>query len=138
MATNTLGSNARQLPWQVVHDLRKSVAYNTTDIGTADVVKVGTLPAGAFITDVKVRIDTAFNAGTTNVLTVGTNAGSDNNIVAAADVNEAATGTTSVTTGIGLSIAADTPVYVRYTQSGTAATAGAATIVILYVANNDG
>ena len=86
----------------------------------------------------KVRIDTAFNAGTTNVLTVGTNAGSDNNIVAAADVNEAATGTTSVTTGIGLSIAADTPVYVRYTQSGTAATAGAATIVILYVANNDG
>lgn len=139
MATNTAGTQARQLPWQVTHMIRRNVSYDTPNIGTADSVKVGVLPQGAFITGVRVEIVTAFNAGTTNVLTVGTNTGSDNNIVAAGDVNEAATGVTSVTRGLGRSLAAsaDKTVYVLYTQSGSAATAGEAEIVIEYVADND-
>jgi len=139
MATNTAGSAAREIHGlQAVHTFRKTVDYNTTGIGTADTVPVGIIPAGAFITDVKVKIVTAFNAATTNVLTVGSNASSNNNIVAAADVDETATGTTSVSTGWGLAFAADTTIYARYTQSGTAATTGQATIVISYVPNNDG
>ena len=45
--------------------------------------------------------------------------------------------TTEVTRGLGLSITSDTTVYVTYIQSGTAATAGIATIIVEYVPNND-
>lgn len=44
---------------------------------------------------------------------------------------------TEVTRGLGLTVAADTNVYVRYTQTGTAATAGVATIIVEYIPNND-
>jgi hypothetical protein len=139
MATNTAGSVAREIHGlQAVHTFRKTVNFNDTGIGTADTVPIGVIPAGAFIIDVKVKIVTAFNAGTTNVLTAGSNAGSDNNIVAAGDVDETATGTTSVSTGWGLAFAADTTIYARYTQTGGAATTGQATFVISYVPNNDG
>jgi hypothetical protein len=137
MATGTLGTQARQFDWQATHYLRKKVNYNDANIGAADKVKVGMLPAGAIIVGVYVRIETAFNAGTTNVLTVGTNAGADNNIVNAADVDETTVATTEVTRGLGLTIASDTTVYVLYTQTGTAATAGVATIIVEYIPNND-
>ena len=129
---------ARDLGLQAVHYLRKTVNYNDTGIGTADTVKVGRLPAGAFITNTLVRVDTVFNAATTNVLTIGTNAASDNNIVASGDVNEASAITFVCTTGNGLSITSDTDVYARYTQTGTAATTGKATVVITFAVNNDG
>jgi len=137
MATGTAGTQARQFDWQAEHYLRKTINYNDSGIGTVDTVKVDILPANAFISRVLVRVGTAFNAATTNVLTVGTNAGSDNNLVAANDVDESTTNTTDVTRGVGLSITADTTVYVRYTQTGTAASAGVATIIVFYVPNND-
>lgn len=138
MSTGTVGTTARQYHMSVVHFLRKTVAYNTTGIGSSDTVKVGILPAGASLHPVKVRVTAAFNAATTNVLTVGTSSGSDADIVNAADVNEGATGATFVTRGCDLTFAADTTIYVKYTQTGTAATAGAATIEIPYTINNDG
>jgi hypothetical protein len=132
MATNTLGTSARQDPRQVPNTLVLTVNYN--DAGIATGVKGGTLPANARIIDVIVEIITVFNAATTNVLTVGTNASSYNNIVAAADVNEGAAAATRVETGIGGKIArgADIDVYATYTQTGTAATAGKAEITIVY------
>jgi len=45
--------------------------------------------------------------------------------------------TTEVTRGLGLSLAADTTVYVLYAQTGTAATQGIATIIVEYIPNND-
>lgn len=139
MATNTAGTVAREFHgFQLVHSFRKTVNFNTTGIGTADTVKLGVIPSGARITKIWVSINTAFNAATTNVLTVGSNASSNNNIVAAADVDETATGVTEVTTGWSVTFAADTTIYIRYTQSGTAATTGAATIILEYVPNNDG
>jgi len=128
---------ARDTGLQVVHFLRRTVNYNDTNIGTSDKVKLGTLPAGAFIVKCLVRVDTAFNAGTTNVLTVGTSGGSDADIVGSADVTEGSTGTVVVTTGNGLSITSDTDIYIKYTQTGTAATTGAATIVLEYAPNSD-
>ena len=83
------------------------------------------------------QLNAAFNAGTSNQVNVGTNAGSDNNIVNNADVDELTIATTEVTRGLGLSITSDTTVYVTYIQSGTAATAGIATIIVEYVPNND-
>lgn len=134
---NTAGS-ARDISYGVVQAISRTVAYNTLGIGTADTVKLGTLPSGAQPLECVVRITAAFNAATTNVLTVGTSAGSDADAVAASDVNEGATGTTIVATCAGLTISADTPIYVKYTQSGTAATAGAAVITMTYVAVNNG
>jgi hypothetical protein len=137
MATGTLGTQARQFDWQATHYLRKKVNYNDANIGTADKVAVGIIPANALIVGVYVRVETAFNAGSSNAITVGTNAGSDNNIVNAADVDATTVATTEVTRGLGLALAADTTVYVLYVQTGTAATQGVATIIVEYIPNND-
>lgn len=123
----------RQDPRQVVNTLRKTVNFNDVGIATG-VAFDQSLPMGAFISNVLVEIVVVFNAVTTNVLTVGTNASSYNNIVGAADVNEAALGVTQCTRGFGRSLAAaaDVTPYAMYTQTGTAATTGQAIILIEY------
>src|SRR6187401_2899804 len=93
MATGTQGNIGRQTQYQMVHTLRITVNYN--DAGIANGVGKQWLPTGAIIVGTDVMIDTVFNAATTNVLTLGTNGPSTyDNIVAAADVNEGATGLT--------------------------------------------
>ncbi len=135
MATNTAGTAARDLQMQAVHYLRKTVSFNDTGIAEG-LPFANPLPAGAEILRTTVKVKTAFNAGTTNVLTVGTT-GTGVDIVAAADVNEASVASTSVATGAALTFASDTPIYVAYAQTGTAASAGRATIIVEYVVNND-
>lgn len=137
MATGTapLSPPARQQPRQVVNTARKTINYN--DAGISSGVAWFTLPLGSFISRMLVEVVTAFNAVTTNVLTVGTNSTSYNNIVAAGDVDEATAGVYDVTRGLGRSIcsAAEKTVYAKYTQSGTAATAGVAELLMEYEAN---
>lgn len=115
---------------------RATVNFN--DAGIASAIQFGTLPQNSSITDIQVEIVTAFNAGSTNVLTVGTTT-TATEIVNAADVNEAATGVTKVTRGLGQSLtaSADTALYAKYVQTGGAATAGQAVIIIQFVPNND-
>lgn len=133
------GQGARDLGYGIVQAITRTVAYNTVGIGTADTVKLGTLPNGAEILECKVRVKTAFNAATTNVLTVGTASGSDADVVASGDVDETLTSEAQIVLrGADLSITADTPIYVKYTQTGTAATAGEAVIVLTYVATANG
>lgn len=133
MATNTAAvlPPARQDPRQVANTLKKTVNFNDAGVSSG-IAFDNSIPAGAFILRVMVEIVTVFNAASTNVLTVGTNSTTYNDLVAAADVNEAATGVTDVTRGWGRSIAAsaDKTPYVKYTQTGTAATTGQAVIVI--------
>ena len=136
MATNTAGHVARLLPFQAVHYLKMTVNYNDTNISTG-IPFAAYLPAGAQILFATVNVLTAFNAATTNVLTVGQNATSYNDIVNAGDVNEGATGSTMALRGADLNITTDVQVFYKYTQTGTAATAGQAVIVIAYVPNND-
>lgn len=94
-------------------------------------VVLGSIPAGAVIAGAIVGVSSAFNASLTNVLTVGFGAGLDE-IVAAPDVNEAAVGTTTVAHK-GLAVpSVDLSVRARYAQTGTAATTGAARVVVLY------
>lgn len=135
MATNTAQvlPPSRNDPRQVVNTLKKTVNWNDQGIASG-VAFDNSLPDGAFITGVWVEIVTPFNAVTTNVLTVGTNAATYNNLVAAVDVNEAVAGVTEVTRGLGQSIAlaaAVVPV-AMYTQTGGAASAGQAVILITY------
>lgn len=132
-----MGAVARQSHLQHVHYLRADVAYNTASSGTA--VSMGMLPANAVVLATDISIQTAFNAATTNVLIVGTS-GDDDALVAAAGVDETAVASTRVTPATlagRLSSSADTEIFWKYTQSGTAATAGAATITVTYIPDND-
>lgn len=135
MATGTAAPQppVRLDPRQLINTLKKTVNFNDPGISSG-VAFANSLPVGAFITQVDVEIVTAFNAGSTNVLTVGTNATSYNDIVNAADVNEGATGVTEVARGKGRSLAsaAAKAVFAKYTQTGTPATTGQAIIVIQF------
>jgi hypothetical protein len=137
MATNTDNRHvARQLPFQATNYLRKTVNFNDTGISTGEPFSFY-LPAGAQILYATVNIITAFNAGTTNVLTVGQNSSSYNDIVASGDVAPGSTGSTMCLRGADLNITSDVQVNATYTQTGTAATAGQAVIVITYAPSND-
>jgi hypothetical protein len=120
---------ARQTHMQLVHYLRKRVNFNDSNIGTG--VVFGTLPAGAVLISQNVRVSTAFNAGTTNALNVGTAAGGTQLFT------DAATAGHRVPTIANLTFAADTDLFVQFAQTGGAATAGVADIIIAYAPNND-
>lgn len=127
----------RQLHTQQIHYFRKRVNFNDAAIATG--VIMGTLPAGAQVVDAVTRVNTAFNAVTTNVLTAGTNSTAFDNIIGAGDVTEGTPGAyraAIATAGAGV-YAVDTDVYVKYTQTGTAATTGQADITIAFSVNND-
>lgn len=120
---------ARILHHQQVHYFRKRVNYN--DAGIAAGVLVGTLPAGAMLLQQAVRVNTAFNAGTSNALNMGTTA------LGTQLFTDVATAGARFPTVPNLSFAVDTDIFVSYVQTGTAATAGQADIVISYAPNND-
>lgn len=138
MATGTAGTTARRSSVQMVHYLRMVINFNDTGISSG--VGKQYLPAGAIIVGTDAYVNTVFNAATTNVLTVGTNSTSYNNIIAAADVDETATGLTQNVkpTGTALGpLAADVQVFAKFAQTGTAATTGKAYVIIKYVVDND-
>lgn len=117
----------------IVHALRKDVNFDTVASGTP--ILMGTLPKGAVVLGTTVGIKTVFNAGSTNVLIVGTGA-DDDALVAAGGVDETAVAVTRVapaTLAGNVASAADTDIYVEYTQSGTAGTTGAAWVAVEYV-----
>jgi hypothetical protein len=136
MATNTTGTVAREYDMQVLHFIRRSVSFDTPLISTDDTILVGVLPAGAVIYDAIVKVSTAFNAATTNYINVGI-AGDDDGIVDQTDLDLPAAEWQSSRRGCDLTITSDTPVYVTYDQSGTAATTGAAEIIVAYIPDND-
>jgi len=125
----------RVTQYQLKHYLRKLVNFN--DTGIAAGVIMGTIPSGSLITNVEISVTTAFNAATTNNLLLGSS-GADNTYVQTADAAAGTLGAKNVTRAFALGpVATDIDVYVSYTQTGTAATAGVAYIVVNYVPNND-
>lgn len=104
--------------------------FNTSGIGSG--VKVATIRADAthpVLLETWAEVVTAFNAVTTNVLTVGTDAASGNQILGSADITEGTPGFYPASNAKKmLRIVADTDIYLKYTQSGTAATTGRALI----------
>jgi hypothetical protein len=134
MATNTAGSTARNFNKQMIHYLRKGITF--ADDGTT--VTVGVIPAGSLI--IKpisgVAVTTVFNAGSTNVLDIGPSTDSGTDLwatdlalgsLAFVPLDEAVTNLVSV----------DTTVQAAVDLTGTAATTGAAEIVIAYIPDND-
>lgn len=122
---------ARKLHTQQIHQISLNIAYNTP--GVAAGVAVGTLPAGAVLDKTSVYATTAFNATTTNTVSVGTTP-TGTNYINATSVTAAARVDTVVPIAVAGPLAADTIIYVSYAQTGTAATTGAATIVVTYTA----
>lgn len=123
--------------------VRRTVTFNMTDfnnaaIGTGNGIPIGAMEAGTIPLYCHVTIETAFNAATTNVFTVGT----------VDDLTGFATsaGTISGTTGFkgnltgaltGIPLAADKVVYVKYTQTGTAATTGKAEVIMTFAVKRE-
>lgn len=130
MTTNTAGSTARDYGKGMTHYIRKNVTYANN--GTA--VLVGILPAGAQI--IKpisgAAINTAFNAGSTNVLDIGTSATAD---LYATDLALGTIGFVPIDEVVSNKVLVDTPIYALVQLSGTAATAGDAEVMIHYAPN---
>lgn len=137
MATNSAGSVARQLPIQAVHYLRKTVTF--ADNGSE--VTVGWIPAGALIIQPisGVRVSTAFNAGTSNVIDIGADTGNDDPDEFATDLALGSVAFVALDEASGVYVAtADTEITASVALSGTAATAGEAEVIICFIPDNDG
>jgi len=134
MATNTAGSEARELSFQAVHYLRKSFDYS--DDG--DVVTMGVIPAGSIILKPisGVHISTVFDAGTTNAMDMGTSG--DPNLLGTQLSLLATTFVPLDETVGGYLVTVDTEITLSVTLAGTAATAGAGEAVLCYIPDNDG
>ncbi len=111
-----------------------AVTYAEAEILFSDASQdVVDLPAGAQILDVHCQVETAFNAATTNVLTVGIT-GTQDKYLAAADITEATPAMYPATRKtLPVKLAAAETVKAFYGQTGTAATTGKARIGIVYV-----
>jgi hypothetical protein len=111
-----------------------SAVTTTFAYTNATAVTIATIPAGAQIVDINIDVTTAFDAGTTNTVTVG-KTGSAAAFVAATSVGSAgrasvaSTGVYSAWANTGSS---DVSATITYSQTGTAATAGAARVTIVY------
>jgi len=130
---------ARITQYQAPHSLRKMINFNDAGL-SAGVPLSQPIPAGSIITSVIVQIATPFNAATTNVLAVGTT-GTGTDLMTSA---EAVAGTQGQKTAVAYKstaasnpLANDTNIFVSYSQTGTAATAGVAYVMITYHPNND-
>jgi len=138
MTTGTAGTGARDVMMPVKQVLAYTLNYSTT--GASSGVAIGIVPAGAVIQSWRVTVETTFNAGTTNPITIGTTA-TGTEIMAAASITNYNTSSNTVGVYTGSPAAAggwakttaDTTVYTAYIPTGTASSTGKAHIVIEYV-----
>jgi hypothetical protein len=132
MATNTAQTypSARHIAQPNIVFLRKNIVFSQ---GNATVVTLGAIPAGALILKAMsgVQVITAFNAGTTNTVDIGT-AASGAVLASGASTATVAFVALSAATGV-YRVAADTVLTATINLSGTTATTGDAEIVIAYV-----
>lgn len=133
-------NDAQQYHLNVVHTLRKEVAY--TDDG--DTLSLGWVPADACILRGGVVVSTAFDAGTTNTLNIGfRNAGDGTSDDADEYASLIALGTAGVISADDMATAADArhpsgaEITCGVVLTGTAATAGAAVVWVEYIVEND-
>ena len=119
-------SQARKYHTQQVHYIDATLNFDS------GVVTVGTAPAGAILLKPisGASVNVAFNAGTNNFIDIGTTANDDlygtdlaGGTIAMVPLDEAVTQV----------LAADTTFTATYAQTGTAASAGSARIIIAYI-----
>jgi len=142
----------RQLDVQALHYIRTTLSFNMcTQTTNACAVKLlnGALPYNAIVTSVRVYTYVAFNSTSSDVLTLGISSTSANELVsssmsvhATGEVDASLVSGIQAVTGGGATQTGDNGGYdlwVKWTAgAGNTATAGLATIIIMYVAPNDG
>ena len=131
MAAKPEKRSARKSYQNDVGFIARNVKFDTPSVGAVATIACGTLPAGCFITSIAVRVKPAFNAASSNTLQVGVTG--EGNKYAELTGTPIPVGTTIFEDYIGEVLTQDTPVWVRYAQTGTAASTGEADVVITYV-----
>jgi hypothetical protein len=135
MATGTAGGVNREYHTRQVHYMRKDFTF--ADDGS-ELNFPAKVPAGSIIIDAGVVVSTAFDAGSTNVLDIGTTADPDG---LATDL---ALGTIGVivwdelATSNDIYTTSDTQYSITVDLTGTAATAGVGHAWIAYIPDTDG
>lgn len=135
----------RIIEHQVIHALKGDIDYTyaTTGVGLK---KLGDLGAGMYVVEANGDVQAAFNAGTTNVLDiVGFKAGStisatatpDYTFMSSATFAPTAANTSTKNTPYRRKVTDDMEVYVRYSYTGTAPTAGTGTALLSYYPHQD-
>ena len=121
---------------QATEPYLQNVAYLHTSVtfednGTAKTI--GVLPAGAIILKPVsgITVTEVFNAGTTNVIDIGTSADDD---LYGTNLSATATNFVPVDEAVSYKVTSDTTMTVTVGLAGTAATTGAAEVVIAFVA----
>ena len=138
MATNVPGNTARDNYEQQTSYFRKTLTFDQAGAFSAG-LPIAMLPAGVLIKSSSVDVSVAFNSGTTNDVTVGTNPTAYDNILTSAQI---AAATLGVKRGLPPTVRVDqitapTMVYLKTNMTGTAATAGQLTIVVEFITNRD-
>lgn len=133
MATGTAGSTARRYHTSQVHYLLKKIQYSG---GASAVVTVGKVPAGAVVINAGVVVATAFNAGTSNVLDIGTATDDDGfaTDLALGTIGRIAADELATSNDLGPFVA-DTAITATLALSGTAATAGEGWVYVEFLPN---
>lgn len=137
--TNAQGVIARKNALQVLQLARFKINFNDAGIATGAATGIW-LPSGALVKGTDVWITTVFNAGTTNVLSIGTEATTITNLATTAQTASGVAGVKKelIATGLALvPLAVDSQISYLFTQSGTVATAGVAYVVVYFVVDND-
>ena len=111
-----------------------SAVTTTIAYTNSTAVTIATLPANAQIQNVHIDVTTAFNAGTTNTVTVGTSASAAAYVTATSvgSAGRASVATTGVYSAWASTGSSDVSATITYSQTGTAATAGALRVTIVY------
>jgi hypothetical protein len=144
MATNRFWLNPVVPPEDVgIMYLRRTVSFDTPyadapGVTATNGVPIGALEAGTIPLGCDVTIETAFNAGTTNTMDIGSSS-TPAGLAPTASVLPAATGFKQNLTGTltGIPLAANTIIFVKYAQTGTAATTGKAHIVLKFAVKQE-
>lgn len=139
MPTNPYWLNAVRHPEDAgIGYLRRTINFDTPfadaqGVSAVNGVPIGGLEAGVVPLGCDVTIETAFNAGTSNTLVVGT-VDDDDGFAANAGTVPGTPGFKQNLAGAlsGIPLAANKIVYAKFTQSGTAATTGKAHIVMKF------
>lgn len=132
MATGTAGSRARGSHYQFPHVIARDFTYADTGALT-----VGVVPANSTIQDVYVIVSTAFNAGSSNVLDIGTSGDDDGfaTDLALGTIGKIAADEMATSNDLG-PFASDTTIIATPALGGTAATAGVGRVVVTYIVKN--
>lgn len=122
---------ARKTQYQVIHEISRTISFDTPGIAAG--VVVGVLPAGAIADMTQLYTTTAWNGTVSVAMSVGTTA-TGTNFISASDVRTAAARVDTVVPIAQVGpFASDTTIYASVVLGGTAGTAGSTTVVVKYI-----